>query len=266
MARDIIDDRMIGAMHLRALTRKGLQHDREREHLAVQAGTIDALLAGGYEGDATIADVLRMGDLGVGTVQGLGGELIILDGTAWLAAADGQVHPVGGDTRTPFAVACRFSPDITREQSEALNFAGILASVDELAPEAATVVGIRIDGRFRDLRLRSVRPQTPPFLPLAEVVAHQTEWSIAAATGTLVGFRFPDATAGVEVPGYHLHFVSEDRTVGGHVLSAGMAEGAFALTVCDELHVELPAGVRLGTPGATDRATITSVEGPRTDR
>jgi acetolactate decarboxylase len=265
VARDIIDDRLIGALHLRSLTHQGLQHDPVREHLAVQAGTIDALLAGHYVGDATIGDVLRMGDLGIGTVQRLGGELVLLDGEAWLAAADGHVHPVDDDTLTPFAVACRFTPDVLHEQPSPLDYPDILATLDAMAPAAVTVVGIRLDGHFRDLRLRSVREQTPPFVPLTEVVAHQTEWTVAAATGSLVGFRFPDGTSGVEVPGYHLHFLSEDRTVGGHVLSAELTNGTFAMTVCDELHVELPAGVALGTPGATSRATIASVEGQRVD-
>ncbi|MDP1876386.1 MAG: acetolactate decarboxylase [Actinomycetota bacterium] len=261
MARDIIDDRLIGSLHLRSLTHQGLEHDPVREHLAVQAGTIDALLAGHYAGDATIGDVLRMGDLGIGTVQRLAGELVILDGAAWLAAADGKVTSVSDDTLTPFAVACRFTPDIIREQDSALDYAGILATLESMAPAPDTVVGIRLAGRFRDLHLRSVREQAPPFLPLTQVVAHQTEWTAESAVGTLVGFRFPDGASGVEVPGYHLHFLSEDHTVGGHVLSAELTKGTFAMTVCDELHIELPAGLALGTPGATARATIAAVEG-----
>ncbi|MHB1165094.1 MAG: acetolactate decarboxylase [Candidatus Nanopelagicales bacterium] len=265
MPHDIIDDRLIGALHLRALTHRGLEHDPVREHLAVQAGTIDALLAGRYEGDATVGEVLRMGDLGVGTVQRLGGEMVILDGSAWLAGADGKVSPVDDRTLTPFAVVCRFTPDVTRERARPLDYPGILATLDAMVPGTATVMGIRVDGLFRGLALRSVHEQRPPYLPLADVVAHQTEWTVPSATGTLVGFRFPVAASGVEVPGYHLHFLADDRTVGGHVLSAALAEGRFAMTACDELHVELPPGVALGTPGATDRAAIASVEAPRSD-
>jgi len=63
MARDIIDDRLIGALHLRALTLRGIEHDPAVEHLAVQAGTIDALMEGRYEGDATLAQVMAHGSL-----------------------------------------------------------------------------------------------------------------------------------------------------------------------------------------------------------
>ena len=114
MARDIIDDRLIGALHLRSLTRQGLDHDPVREHLAVQAGTLQALMDGEYRGDATLAEVLRMGDLGIGTVQQLGGELVVVDGEPWLAEADGTVHRVDVATKTPFAVVRGSGPSRRR--------------------------------------------------------------------------------------------------------------------------------------------------------
>jgi acetolactate decarboxylase len=120
---------------------------------------------------------------------------------------------------------------------------------------------VRIDGDFDDIGLRSVARQTPPYPPLVDVVAHQSTWHVPSARGTLLGFRFPDATAGVEVPGYHLHFISDDRTTGGHVLSLNLRHGTVAVDYCEDLHVALPAGVELGTPGVTDRTAITSAEG-----
>lgn len=260
MASDIVDDRFIGALHLQAMTRNGLDHDPVTEHLAVQAGTIDALLAGEYDGDATIGEVLRMGNLGVGTVQHLGGELMILDGEAWLATADGALRAVADSEQTPFAVVTAFSADVEQQQSSPLTYAAIQQQLDAMAAGMGDVVAVRVDGRFTDLELRSVHEQKPPYSPLSEVVEHQTRWSVAAATGTLLGFRFPDMTAGVEVPGYHLHFLSDDRQVGGHVLSVTLQSGSLAVETCDSLHVELPPGVALGTPGATDRDAIAQVE------
>lgn len=122
------------------------------------------------------------------------------------------------------------------------------------------MIAFRVDGTFTDLHLRSVHRQEPPYPTLAEVVAHQTQWEVPFATGTLMGFRFPDAASGVEVPGYHLHFLSRDRATGGHVLSIGLANGHIAISDCAELHVELPPGVALGTPGATATETIQVLE------
>jgi acetolactate decarboxylase len=266
MAGDIIDDRLIGALHLRSLTRQGLDHDPVHEHLAVQAGTLRALMAGEYGGDATLGEVLRMGDLGIGTVQQLGGELIVGDGEPWVAEADGSVHRVSPTTKTPFAVVCRFEAEQTAEVTEPLSLDDLKGLLDRLAPTDAPVVAVRVDGSFRDLSLRSVERQTPPYRPLREVVAHQTEWQVAVATGTLVGFRFPDATAGIEVPGYHLHFIADDRSCAGHVMGLTLERGVVGLDRCDELHVELPAGTGLGVPGDADRSEIARIEGDQLSR
>ena len=109
--------------------------------------------------------------------------------------------------------------------------------------------------------MRSVHAQHPPYPPLAEVTKHQTEWHLPAARGTVVGFRFPDSVAGVEVPGHHLHFLSDDKRHGGHVLDLTMLTGRVAVDGGEELHVELPKDVRLEVPGVADRAAIRAVEG-----
>lgn len=266
MARDIIDDRLIGALHVRALSRAGLQHDSVDEHVAVQAGTLAALMEGGYDGDATLAEILNLGDLGLGTVQHLDGELIVLDGAAWAARADGRVDTLDGSVRTPFAVVCRFRPTASVHCEGPWTLVEVQDQIDQVARSGATapadaIVAVRATGRFTDLRLRSVARQHPPYAPLRDVVAHQTEWHVDSAVGTVVGFRFPDAIAGVEVPGHHLHFLSDDRATGGHVIDLTMLDGDVQVQTCDDLHVELPAGVSLGTPGAVDRDDVQRVEG-----
>jgi len=266
VARDIVDERLIGALHVRALTRAGLQHDTVDEHVAVQAGTLAALLEGGYDGDAMLAEVLRLGDLGLGTVQHLDGELVVLDGEAWVVRADGRVDALDGSVRTPFAVVCQFVGAAAVRCEDPWTLAELHDAVDraartDLGAPHDDVVAVRATGRFRDLRLRSVARQHHPYPPLRDVVAHQTEWQVGSATGTVVGFRFPDTLAGIEVPGYHLHFLSDDRSAGGHVIDLTMLVGEVRLQACEDLHVELPAGVGLGTPGAVDRDEVQRVEG-----
>jgi acetolactate decarboxylase len=261
MARDVIDDRLIGAVHLRALTRSGMLHELPGEHTVVQTGTIAGLMDGHYDGDLRVGDVLARADLGVGTVQHLDGELAVVDGEAWVAHADGAVRRVAADTKTPFVVACRFVAATTRRVETPLALDDLCRALDALAADGdEPIVAVRVDGAFRDLRLRSVRAQSPPYPPLRDVVAHQTEWTVAVADGTVVGFRFPDGSSGIEVPGYHLHFLSRDRAHGGHVLDLTLVDGDLAVDGEHELHVEVPAGLRLGEPGAL-AAEIHEVEG-----
>ena len=260
MARDIIDDRLIGALHVRALTHNGFEHDPAAERVAFQVGTLDALIDGRYDGDTTIGELLEHGDLGLGTVQHLGGELVVLDGEAFVVDADGAVRAVPAATRTPFAVVCRFAARDPVHLEGPMALGAVQRALDAIAPHSS-VLAVRVDGTFRQLRLRSVREQSPPYPPLAEVTAHQTEWRLDGAVGTVLGFRFPDDVAGLEAPGYHLHFLSDDRKRGGHVLDGTLVSGTAAIDGDDQLHVELPPGVGLGTPGVTDRARIRLVEG-----
>jgi len=66
--------------------------------------------------------------------------------------------------------------------------------------------------------------------------------------GTMVGFRFPDYSEGIEVSGYHLHFITAERTRGGHVLNARPHRAVARIDTSTDLHVELPPGVDLSSP------------------
>jgi acetolactate decarboxylase len=104
--------------------------------------------------------------------------------------------------------------------------------------------------------------QLPPYRPLAEVVGDQHVFELRELEGTLVGFRFPDYAQGLEVGGYHLHFISADRERGGHVLETRLREGTAHFDVAGELHVELPPGVELDSAqlDASTRAALDRVE------
>lgn len=120
---------------------------------------------------------------------------------------------------------------------------------------------VRIDGLFQRVRARSVPRQEPPYCPLAEVVADQHVFDLGGP-GAMLGFRFPDFTEGLEVSGYHLHFISEDRLRGGHVLECEPRRVRVRMDPSQNLHVELPPGIEL--PGAeiaeSTRAALRSAE------
>jgi acetolactate decarboxylase len=96
-----------------------------------------------------------------------------------------------------------------------------------------------------------VPKQERPYPPLAEVIAQQQVTDLVRVTGTMVGFCFPDALDGIEMVGSHLHFVTDDRTLGGHVLDFRIDEATVELDDATELHVELPPAVGIPHPGVT---------------
>lgn len=263
MARDIIDDRLIGALHVRALTRAGLAHDPAAEHVAFQAGTLSALIAGDFDGDTTLGELLQHGDTGIGTIAGLGGELIVVDSEAYLVDGEGEVSRPALDETTPFAVLCAFAPTAEFSIDTPTTLAEMRAQVDSIVDDPESIVAVRVDGTFTCVLVRSVHRQTPPYPPLVDVTDHQSEWRIEYVEGTVVGFRFPDRVAALDVPGHHLHLISADRRCGGHLLDLVVEHATVRLDVGDELHVELPDGVGLGAPGVADRAAIARAEGPK---
>ena len=117
---------------------------------------------------------------------------------------------------------------------------------------------MRIDGEL-DVHARSVARQEPPYRPLAEVVESSRSSSSRKVEGTLVGFRFPAVAGGVEVPGYHLHAITADRTRGGHVLRARVRSGTVRIGQLTDLHMELPPGKSSPT-GPDDEGALNAVE------
>lgn len=262
----MLDERWIKSLHVETMRRADLHAEREH-HVLFQASTIGALLDGAYEGDLSFAELAEHGDLGLGTVNRLDGEMIALDGEFLRADVEGRIHRVAADERTPFAVVTMFEPTIEAEVESAggavLEHEELLEHLDALIGPAASSCAVRLDGRFELVRARSVPAQEPPYRPLTEVVAEQNVFELHEVEGTMVGFRFPAYVEGIEVAGYHLHFVDAARERGGHVLGSRAASGLRArLDPSDDLHVELPPAVDLGDPGlaADTHAAIDAVE------
>jgi acetolactate decarboxylase len=258
----MLDERWIRSLHVESMRQADLYAERD-SHTLFQASTIGALLDGAFDGDLSFAELAEHGDLGLGTLNRLDGEMIALDGEFFRADVDGAVNRIEAGERTPFAVVTRFEPEVDTRLEGELSHDGLLARLDVLVPAGASSCAIRLDGRFELVRARSVPAQRPPYRPLTEVVADQHVFELEGVDGTMLGFRFPAYVEGIEVAGYHLHFISEDRTRGGHVLGSRSRGLRARLDPSDDLHVELPPGVELADPdlAAATHAAITRAEG-----
>ncbi|MCW2988760.1 MAG: Alpha-acetolactate decarboxylase [Solirubrobacterales bacterium] len=258
----VLDERWIRSLHVESMRRADLHAERE-PHVLFQASTIGALLDGAFDGDLSFAELAEHGDLGLGTLNRLDGEMIALDGEFFRADVDGAVSPIAAGAKTPFAVVTRFEPEIEKRLEGLLSHQELLARLDALAPAGASSCAIRLDGRFGLVRARSVPAQSPPYRPLAEVVADQHVFELEDVAGTMLGFRFPAYAEGIEVGGYHLHFISDDRSRGGHVLDSRSDGLRARLDPSDDLHVELPPRIELADPdlAAATHAAIARAEG-----
>lgn len=223
-----------------------------------QTSTMGALLDGVYDGAVTIRELLRHGDFGLGTFNGLDGEMLVLDGTCYQLRGDGSAHPAEPDQCTPFAVVTWFDADHSFEVSEPVDRAGLKERIDQSLPSTNLIVAVRVTGDFSVIRTRTVTEQHRPYPPFAEATRDQQEVTFRSVSGTLAGFRMPDYEQGVSVAGYHSHFVDVDRRHGGHALDYDLTRGRVEISVRSELHLSLPStpeflAAELNRPDADDQ-------------
>lgn len=206
-----------------------------------QVSTIDALLAGVYEGHMSLQTLRRYGDFGLGTFEALDGEMLLLDGTFYKVRADGTILTPPPTEETPFAAVTYFVPTYTELVQGPMDITALEARIDTIVPAANHPVAFRLHGTFGKVVTRSVPAQQEPYPPLAEVTKNQSIFELTNVTGTLMGFRLPQFVQGVNVPGYHLHFLSDDLKDGGHVLEAQASAGQLQVDgLSDWLHIYFP--------------------------
>lgn len=240
------------------------RHDDE----VYQFSTIGALLEGVYDGDVTVAEILRHGDFGLGTFNHLDGEMLILDGVCYRLRADGSASRAAPTDRSPFAAVTRFHSDFEIAITTRTDRAEVTGAIDGQIESANLIYAIKITGRFAELRTRTVMAQQPPYPPLTRATEEQAETAFTDADGTVVGFRTPDFEQGISVAGYHLHFLNSDHTGGGHVLDFSLERGKVVVSGASQLHLTLPTsgaflGARLSGPDVAER--INKAEGPKAD-
>jgi acetolactate decarboxylase len=206
----------------------------------MQVSTIDALLAGAYDGQMTMDQLLRYGDLGIGTFDALEGEMIVIDRQVYQARDDGSVQLMPTNATTPFASVVSFRPDATPGLTEVLTKETFQTRVNDFAPNQNLFLAVRFDGYFTAMKVRSVPKQEKPYPPLAEVTEHQAVFDYTGVHGTVLGFRCPEFVKGVNVPGWHLHFISDDRKTGGHILDFTTVGGNLQLDTCNRFYMILP--------------------------
>jgi len=182
-----------------------------------QVSTATALVEGIYQGAVRVRTLREHGDLGLGTFENLDGEMVIVDGRFFQARSDGSVTEVDDNVLAPFAVITRFAPDPAIVMQQCPDLSHLLAQFDQLRHSDNFFFALRVEGHFSYVRTRAMC-RTEEGVPLIQAAAVQPEFEFHDVLGTLVGFWTPEYAKTLNVPGYHLHFLSADHKSGGHLL------------------------------------------------
>lgn len=186
-------------------------------HTLYQVSTATALVEGIYQGAVRVSTLREHGDLGLGTFENLDGEMVVVDGRFFQVRGDGSVHECDDSALSPFAVITRFEPEteVTLERCPDLDH--LNSRFDALRNSENLFFALRVDGHFDYIHTRAMC-KTKEGVPLVEAAATQPEFEFHDISGTLVGFWTPEFARTLNVPGYHLHFLSSDKQSGGHLL------------------------------------------------
>ncbi len=208
-----------------------------------QVSLLQGLTFGDYNGSITALELKKRGDIGIGTFDKLNGELIMVDGVVYRAAADGSVEAVPDDETIPFSNVTFFDKD----EEQSISGISDVASLQEELNKRVAELGdnrfyfVRIDGSFKEMNVRSEYAQEKPYKPLAEVLeTDQTFYDYEDISGTVVGLYCPPYMDKMNATGWHLHFLSDDKTKGGHVLGLSVDTAELSWDYTDRFDMLLP--------------------------
>lgn len=179
---------------------------------------VNALVEGIYEEKIPFAEIKRHGDFGLGTFDHLDGEMVMLDGAIYQITADGLVREMSDEALTPFSCVTFYRPERHIELNEESSYDDFLNRLQGTLPSPNIFYAFRIEGEFAAVKVRSV-PKSECYIPLVEIAREQPVFEFSDISGTLAGFYTPAFMSSISVPGMHLHFLSDDRQRGGHLLT-----------------------------------------------
>ncbi len=222
---------------------KETKMNKNKRQAIYQISTLQALAGGNYYGASTMKQLLAHGDTGLGTFAGVAGELIVIDGYCYRVLGDGSAVEADPAEKTPFATVTFLRP---KEPMHLGHQATINDLQDVLTQEVKArgfndVYIVRLDGRFRRVSARTELEQQEPYKPFAKVLeTDERRFTFENIDGSLIGIYIPDYLNGVNTSGWHSHFISADRSKGGHVFGLEMEEGTVIFNKADRFIMDMP--------------------------
>ena len=194
------------------------ENDRETVY---QVALLQSLTQGYYDGIIKVSELKEHGDIGIGTFEGVNGEMIVLDGKVYQALGDGTVQEADSDETVPFSNVTFFDKDGSLDLSGINDVNALKEKLNAMVEENGKNLFyfVKASGTFNKMNVRSEIKQEKPYKSLDKALAtDQREFNYENVKGTVVALYCPDYMGGLNTPGWHFHFISDDKTKGGHLL------------------------------------------------
>ncbi|KUL89541.1 hypothetical protein ZTR_04468 [Talaromyces verruculosus] len=185
-------------------------------------------------------EILEKGTHGLGTVAELDGEIVVIDSQAYHFTTTGNVRCLTKNDTVPFAMMTRFQPSTVRYLTCLTQKRLWECLYPLVGPEKNYFLAVQIEARFECLTIRVIPKRNSADETLTALEKRQEMQTVENSTGILFGFWSPEYTQGFSVPGFHLHYLSEDRKIGGHVLDFEALKAKVSAAILKKYHLELP--------------------------
>lgn len=225
-----------------------------------QVSVVQALLAKDNTGEVRLEELLRHGNLGLAASDRLNHAMIVLSGKIYQAKEDGTIErPLPTET-TPWAAVVRFRTDSQLSIDHRMTIEELEAKIDEGLDNLNIFYALRLETRIPSVTIRAVEAQTTSNRGPVRINEGPESWTHEDINGALVGLRFPSYVGSMSVIGYHWHFISADREVGGHVIAAELDRGAVDIDHIRTWNVVLPEAEEFGTLNFETREHLETTE------
>ena len=199
-------------------TKKEAENNRETVY---QVALLQSLTQGYYDGIIKVSELKQHGDTGIGTFEGVNGEMIVLDGKVYQALGDGSVQEADDNETVPFSNVTFFDKDLSATLAQTADINSLKDTLTKTVSDNGRNLFymVKISGTFQKMNVRSELKQEKPYKSLDKALAtDQREFNYENIAGTVVALYCPDYMGGLNTPGWHFHFISDDKTKGGHIL------------------------------------------------
>jgi len=208
-----------------------------------QVALLQSLAMGYFDGSISVKDLKTHGDTGIGTFEGLDGEMIVLDGVVYRANQNCKINVVKDDVLVPFSNVTFFEKDFSVKLADVRDkeaFEKILnEQLDKYGRNSFYMV--KLSGNFNEILVRSEKGCKEPYPTLVEALKTQKEITPKNISGTVVGLYCPDFMSSLNSTGWHFHFISADKKIGGHVLNLNVKSGEVQFDKTDAFEMDLPS-------------------------
>ena len=206
-----------------------------------QYGVADAFVGGLYKGTLPLKELKFKGDFGLGAPDMLDGELTMLDGKVYQTKATDETVEPHNDFKASMLFTTFFKADTAFHLENIIDEKALLEQVSRELKNKNALYAIKITGKFDHIKTRAFPPvKNEPFPLITSIFDTQKFFEFSNTQGTLIGYHLPEYLNGINSKDFHFHFLSTDKTQGGHVLDFTGKDLKIEIAELKSFELEIP--------------------------